>query len=362
MRKRLSALFILSVFLLSMIPMAFAEETGTTEEDDTSVDPLATTAKRVRIAQKTAVATQVKARLEGMNLSEKQTLAKAQLLKARTRYELAKEHYQNIRAAYVTEKAKWTTVRATYKACKSNQSDSTECVKKKDEIKQKARPYLLHAADLVLKELELMKEKVQSSEDLSEEEMTKMVNELDEKIQEVEAAKEVITNLDENSSKEEINKAAKTIKDAWRKTKAVMKKHAGKLVNARLGNIILKTEMLEKRLYKTRDKLEAKGLDVSTLDDMLGDFSEKLDTAAISYKKAREKWSEANTPEEVDEVAKEIRELLTEAKEALKEARDMLRNIVKEIKTLNKGSLEVETADEEEEADDEEDDEEGSEE
>ena len=364
MRKKISALFVLSIFLLSMIPLAFAEkaeeavptlisEEVEVEETDPVVAP-APSGLGVKTAVKKEVGEEirerVKARLSDSSLLEKRQIAQTQLARARNRYLEVKQKYLSAKERYLNHKAAFLRAKEAYQNCKD--SDSEECQERREKIKLAAQPHLLNAADLVLKELERVKAKVEASEDLSEEEIAEIVADLDEKIREVEDAKEVIENLDENSTREEINEAAKTIRKAWKHTKVALKKHVGRLVNARLGNIILRSEILEKKLYKTRDRLEAKGADVSALDDMMDEFSAHLDTATDKYNEARDKWSDANTPGEVDDTAKEVHALLQEAKKALKEARDMLRNIVKEIKELNRGSLEVEEEENETEEED----------
>jgi hypothetical protein len=369
MLKKISALFVLSVFLLSMIPLAFAEEieeavpmliseqvevketedAEETEEADTTV---AIAPARLRV--RTAVREEIKDRLSDAPVLVKRDIAKAQLTQARTQYTLAKQNYVSVKESYMEHRATFLRAKEAYQECVD--SDSEECQERRERIKQAAQPHLLKAADLVLKELERVKAKVEASEDLSEEEIAEIVADLDEKIQEVEDAKAVIEGLDEDSTREEINEAARTIREAWRHTKVALKKHVGRLVNARLGNIILRVEILEKKLYTTRDRLEEKGADVSELDNMMDEFSAHLDTAADKYNEARDIWSDANTPGEVDDAAKEVHALLQEAKEALKQARDMLRDVVNEIKELNRGSLETddEDAEEEEEENDEE--------
>jgi chromosome segregation ATPase len=319
MWKKFSAIFVLAIFLLSMIPMAFAEE-GTAEEGTRLRLQQRVHAEEGETIEGPANATPMLLRAR---TQEQLETAKEHIASARERYQLAKEHYLSVKEAYMAKKAVFLEAKEKYRNCRG--VDSEECDVKRSDVKSKAQPYLLKVADLVLKELEKVKAKVEASEDLSEEEIAEIVADLDEKIQEVEDAKSVIENIDEDSTREEINDAAKTIREAWSHTKVSLKRHAGRMVNARLGNIVHRTEMLETKLEKTRDRLEAKGLDVSELDNMIDEFNSLIDTAKEKYKE------------------------LTEAKEALQEAKELLREIVQEIKDLNKGSLEVEADESEEE-------------
>ncbi|MBW2967350.1 hypothetical protein KY362_02580, partial [Candidatus Woesearchaeota archaeon] len=181
---------------------------------------------------------------------------------------------------------------------------------------------------------------------------------IDAAVAEVEDAKAAIEELDEDSPNAEYNEAAKKIREAWKTAKPKLKRTVARLANARLGNIIHQTEVLEKRLYHSLDVLEEQGKDVGELEELLAEFSAKLDVAADKYNEARALWSAANTPGEVDDAAKEIHALMKEAQDALKEARDMLREIVGEIKAQNRGSLEVEDDDSDSDASEEESDDE----
>ncbi|MBN1545004.1 hypothetical protein JW898_06105 [Candidatus Woesearchaeota archaeon] len=366
MWKRFSVLFVMAVFLLSMVPMAFAEDAERVraqegvqaEEDTTPVIVSAQESEPLRIRQEVReivreggendtprvevrqeIRAAVRERIRDMPLLAKRVMTEEMLNLAKERYQKAKDNFLRVRENYIDQKEKFNRAREQYKDCQDSESD--DCQQKREQIRKQAQPHLLNAADLVLKEIERVKANVEASEDLSEEEIAEIAADLDAKTAEVEAAKAVIENLDESSSNEEINEAARTIREAWQSSKVALKKHAGRIVNARLGNIVLKTEQLEKRLYNAKDKLSERGADVSVLDAKLSEFSAKLDTAADKYNQARRIWSAANTPGEVDEAAKEVHALLAEAKTALKDARDLLRDVVNEIKRLNDGSVDV---------------------
>lgn len=288
---------------------------------------------------KSNVRAEIRERLSDAPAFVRRVVAVEAMSAARQRYQEAKENYASMRDAYETQRDEFVRVRQQYRDCE--RSDTENCSRVRENIKTEAKEHLLNSADLIIKELERVKEKVQSSEDLSESEIAAIVSEIDAKISEVKSARETIGNLDGNSTREDINNAAKTVRESWLEIKASLKKHIARLMNARLGNIIHSTEMLEKRLYAARDKLEAKGADVSSLDAKLSEFSSKLDTAAGKYREAVEKFGSAKSASEVDEAAKDVHTLLTEAKQALKDARDLLRDIVSEIKRLNSGSLDV---------------------
>ncbi|MFH1064652.1 MAG: hypothetical protein V1729_06220 [Candidatus Woesearchaeota archaeon] len=389
MNKKISAILVLAIFLMSMIPMAFAQDEDAPQPElygenestaeDTTDDAQATTprdalrAKQIEARENLREQVQEKAeeiknesrekaqekvqelkedvkekvqerRAEFRErLSDKEfsplKRAKATLEKAREKYQNAKENYAQARERYQERRGEFIEAKEQYQSCKGD--DSEECLALREDLKEKAKPHLTNVADLILKELERLREKIQSSEDLSEEEVAEITADIDAKIAEIQAAKDEIENLGEDATKEEINAAAKTIKDAWQKAKLSIKKHAARAVNARLGNLVHTTEKLEERLYNARDKLVEKGLDVSALDAKLSDFSSELDNAADLYNQAKALWKDATSDTDVENAGEQVKALLTEAKQALTNAKNMLREVVSEIKSLNNGNLDT---------------------
>jgi chromosome segregation ATPase len=330
MYKRLSALLVLAIFLCSMIPMALAEEDNQSAGEPTEtgnltdIQPGYGTGKLLNGTEPQRDRLRAKIKEEVRDLKVKAVDMRAKIA--------------DVRAAYLSEKAKFMKVKNEYLNC--TDLDREECKTKREDLRKNSKPYLLNAADLVLRELENLKNTVSSSQELTNDEIAKIVADIDAKISEVSDAKAVIENLGDNSTREEVNDAAKTIRKAWLDAKASLKLHLSQLVVAKLGNIIEKTETLEAKLQNIRDKLSEKGKDVSALDAKLSEFSAKVDLAKEKYTAAREKLMAAE-PGNMGEVAKEVHQLFTESKQALKDARSLLREVVSEIKHLNQGNLDV---------------------
>jgi len=334
MLKKYGAIFVLALLLLSIMPMAFADDaqegTGTTEtQNDTQA-----TADAGNITNTTE---HVKGQLREKVHEQIQTY-KAKVNETREKIQVIRKNYQEVRQAYITERDKFKELKKEYASCKNDSTDA--CKGKRQDIITGSKTYLLNAADLVLKELENLKEKTTASTELTEEQKSSIIADLDAKIQEVTDARVTIENLNDNSTRQEVNDAAKQIRQAWQETKDALKLHTSKLVVAKLGNIIAKTETLETKLYNIRDKLTEKGKDVSKLNAVLDEFKAKVDDAKAKYEAMQEKLSNAK-PSDMGTVSKDVHQLFTEAKQSLKDARDLLRQVVNEIKKSNNGKLEV---------------------
>ncbi len=268
--------------------------------------------------------------------------------KARERYEKAKERYLKAREAYQTTKERVNDARQTFLSCREGDGDREECRQAKEKVVLEAPPFLLHAADMILAALSRVKERVEENPQMSEELREELLAKLEAQAEKAENARSVVESLSEGGATiEEVRAAAKTIRESWRETRKTLKKSVGMVVNARLGNIILRTEQLEERIRKTRDKLEERGVDVSELDAAIQEFSERLDKARSEWEAAVSLYQGATTPGEVDEAARKAHEHVRASTRYLKGVREDLRVIVREIKEANKGVLELVDEDEE---------------
>ncbi len=244
--KKIFAILVLAILVFSMLPAVIAhssvqimpakalatdvedveetvdeseEETEEDVEDETEVLPL-----RARLANARQIA------------ADKMEQARQRYQEARQRYTRAKERYQEVKLNL--GEAKGILARC-------GEDETEECITAGRQVRIHARDFLLNTADRVLDVLEKLKAKTEANEDLSEEQAAEILADLDARIEEIEDAKAVIENLGNESTKQEIKEAAQTIKQAWSKTRLVMKRSAGRLVNAKIGGIIVKSDHLE---------------------------------------------------------------------------------------------------------------------
>jgi len=261
-----------------------------------------------------------------MPLIKRRVIAKDRLKKMRGNYLKAKERYVEVKGHYLKAKRKFLIGKEKFKKCKGD--DSVEC----KEVRKEGKEFLLHAADVVLNTLERIKTKIESSEDLTEDEAAEMLSDIESSMSEVKVAKETIENMDENSTEEEIKEAAKTIREAWKKVRPILKRHVGWLAGSKIRHMLAKFDKLDSRLRNVQEKLEAKGHDTTDLNNLLDDFESKLADAKDNYEKAVEKYKEAKTAKEIDSLVKEAHEYMKKARTYLKECGKLLREIIKEIK------------------------------
>lgn len=354
MWKKISAFFVLSVFLLSLLPMAFAEGNedageGNGEQAETEVQEQAEneTQSDVQIESgdddSTSDAPKLTTRAQlREKLQVRREEIKDKIVTSRQKYVDAKAHFVDVRKSYLDNRGKFLEARKNSLDCTDLEKE--DCKAKREEVRGMAGDYLIKTADLILGELDRAKAKVQEAEQLTDAEKSDLTADIDASIEEVTGIKTSLEGMSENATREEINTATKSLREAWKDARAIAKKGLGISANAKLGNIILHAEQLGEKLKEISARLEEKGKDTSKLDAALELYNEKIALAKQKYEEARSKWSDAHTPQEVDDAAKAVHALTSEAKEALKDARKILRDAVQEIKSQNKGQLETESS------------------
>ncbi|MFC1698258.1 hypothetical protein ACFL1H_08035, partial [Nanoarchaeota archaeon] len=174
------------------------------------------------------------------------------------------------------------------------------------------------------------KEKVEGSEDLTEDEASEIIDDIEGSIVEIEQAKEIIISSD---SDEEIKEAAQNIKNIWSRIKNGAKVNAGKVVNSRVGGILIQTKQLETKLNRVLEQLAEQGINTDEASDLVDAFNAELDSAISNYETARELFVQAKEDQRED-LVQSAHEALKKSKGDLNDARVIIRDIVVKLKDL----------------------------
>jgi hypothetical protein len=263
------------------------------------------------------------------------------LQRAKANYVRAKEQLQTARQNYLTAQNRFRETKKLLQECKS---DSEECTLLKEQITQDAKEFLLTAADKIIEHLNTVKANVETNEDLTEEEASRMVHDLDDMIVQVEDAKSVIGT---SENKDEIIEAAKTIKNAWIRIQSRLAVYTGRIANAKIGGVIVKTKQLEVKLERILARMEENEIDTSSIQPLIDEFNAKIDDVKSKYDLALEKFKEALDEEDAQaahDIAVEGHNYIKEAQRDLQDAQHQLRDIVLSIKEQG-GEEELSAAD-----------------
>jgi DNA repair exonuclease SbcCD ATPase subunit len=333
--KRSILVFVLAILITGLLPSATAQNTGAAKYNNMQIQAINSNENGTPLTIKEKLRDQIQ---------EARQITQGKLKAARERYQEAKQKYIQARERYQEAKQKITKARTALQACRD--SESEQCISLRKQIKANSKEFLVNIADRVLATLEKIRSKVESNEDIDEEESASLLTNIDEKIAEIENAKETIEGLTNESSAEDIKEAAQTIREAWRKTRAVLKKSVGRLLNARIGGIIVKSEALGDKLERIKARLEESGNDMSDIKGLINKFNNEVEEAKAKWESAKQRYAEAVTPGEIDEIMKEVHEYIKEAHQKLKEAHQTLKEIMQKIRE-KKGAQEALEAEEE---------------
>lgn len=269
---------------------------------------------------------------------QKREITKDKLEKAKENFKKAEEKYKESSEKYNEAKEKFE------KSLKS---------RNETEQKTQAKEFLTKAADMIIQSIEKVKEKAQESNDLTEQEVKKITTEADAKIAEMTVLKQKLADA---QTKDEIKAAGQAILKSWETTKLAIKEHAEKVVEGKVGEIIERSESLERKLETILANMEAKNISIEGLDEKVSKFSIQIETARSLFKEGQDALNAAKdartnnmTQAEKDAIKADIdtaQAKIKEAHETLKAAHETLSEIAKEIKSKG-GSFEVEEETEE---------------
>jgi len=248
-----------------------------------------------------------------------------------------KSDFTEIRKNFVDSRKELSEVKKARVEC------SEDCDEEIQQYRSKFKENMVKRVDVILKHLEKLKLKIESSESLTEEKANDLLGKINSKITDIEGLKVELENAE---TKEEILEVSKEIKNKWERFEYNSKIFSARLVNANLGNVILRSKLIEEKLNRFLERMEGTEKDTSEIDALVEDFHDSLASAEENYKLAHEKLKELK---ENDKGVSGVKEYIEESRNQLKEAKKTLKEIIAKIKEL-KATDELAEADEEVEA------------
>lgn len=271
----------------------------------------------------------------------KARLARLKIIKADENFKtrpVAEEKLRERKAAFERLKGQESTLKEEYeerleqlkekkealKGCGNESSD--DCNRKRGEAIEKAREAALKTADRLVAHLSKLKEKIQGSENMPDDEVAAKTAKIDAAIAEIETIKQKITAA---ATKEEFNAAVRELKQVAKKAKRASEMHSQGLLRAEINGVIHRAEVSEKKLDCALTGLEAQGIDTASVDARIAEFSSTLGSAREKLKQAK-----GLLESEDDAQIAEGKALVREAKELVQQGHRLLEEIRKEIRGL----------------------------
>jgi hypothetical protein len=175
-------------------------------------------------------------------------------------YQTLKDNYDSARAKYQDAKEKFKEAKLKFKSAKSNLSI--------DELKDKTRDYLENVADYMISYLELLKNRVESSEDKGVLPAGAVAN-IDAHIAQL---TDIKTKIQQANTTKELIDSARELQDTWIKIDLETRYYSKIIINHKIDLFILKADNASARMDTLIQKLKDQGKDTSKLEKDASNF------------------------------------------------------------------------------------------
>lgn len=378
MMKGLFVFVVITIFVLSIMQMALAENNGSDDSSDNASDITSTGEKLVDAKEDVKdtkdLRIQENEKLKGLNKEkkdlkesvkageldkkfakekakelkdekskEKEVLSKAKeqfkqatevLKKARDNYEAAKENFKSQRNEHAKEREDLLKLKKESKACKA---EDVDCKHKKDDIKKGIEQHLVKTVELMVTSFEKLKVRIEGSNVLTDVEKIEALASIAQVETSLNAQKAKVEALATNATNEDLKAAVKDLKSAWQDAMQVQRKLVAQLINSKSSNMVEKHGEYANAMQMRIDNLKAKGVDVIELEGLQAKFKEAQVQLEKDQAAALDVWKQAENKADALGFWKEAQ---TVVKEDMEKTKEILREFLAKYKELVQGDKE----------------------
>lgn len=326
---KLWAVLVLAVFVLSIIPVALADnEAG---KVDNNVDKIVGEDKLVKDVEETVKESKEAKELDKEKLKEKVSDAKD---KATAIHE---EKLKELKDKLLERRHKIA------EDMKEKVSERRELVQqyKTEKKVASAKAYLLRTTELMSLTLEKLQDRVENSKAMTEEEKTQALDSITKLEEKLTAEKLRVETLAENATAEEIRAITKELKDTWTEVRREQRWIITQLINSRQDNLVEKHTEYYNAMQMRIDSLKKQNVETSALEQLAAKFKEQVDELKADYQAMEELWKQVKDREsltEVHEAQREVREDIVAAKTTLREFLSKYKELAREAKVKEMAS------------------------
>ncbi|MFH1641612.1 MAG: hypothetical protein ABIC04_01800 [Nanoarchaeota archaeon] len=223
-------------------------------------------------------------------------------------YDLAKQEYVRARNYYGENKGKFAEAKNKVTEC----TDSEECTQYREEALEKAKEYVLSIADTLNLHLEKIRNRIESSESLNQEQADKASEEIVMLIEEISGLKE---RAEAATTKDEIQDAANELNKLAQKVRKRAKIRAVGLFYDSTRRLVKLGDLISEKSDCEIRQLEETEMDVTDLDQLLDTFNGHIESAKESFLEGKELLLTGT-----EDAANEAHQKIKEGRESLKSA------------------------------------------
>jgi len=301
-KKKLIALIVMSIFLLSIVPMAFAENGRSSGRNRLEVER----------EDENEVEHETETEIEDSgddSLDDSRLKAKEKIKLKKIEYLKSREEFVKLKLKVREGKSEAEKTRTKLRSCADVATD--DC----SNAKGKYNEHISEVVQLVITKLEELKANMQSIESADADVATNAASKVDALIFELNSKLEAVKSA---ATKEEYKNALMELKDSVKKAQDYIRAFLPQTFNYRLGGVLIKAEQLGARLEKLLQKAKERGKDVTKVTPLVESFKKTLGESKQKFEEAKKLFSQ-NKLEDAKTVMKEAHQLLKKAHEILKQ-------------------------------------------
>ncbi|ODS43029.1 MAG: hypothetical protein MSIBF_07245 [Candidatus Altiarchaeales archaeon IMC4] len=245
------------------------------------------------------------------------------------KYNNARDSYKQAKDAYKDARSDWIAARDQYRTSRNATAGAGAL--------EKAKDFLLKADDAMIRHLEVLKARVETTRNLDESEKNDILADIDADIEWLENKKSDIENA---QTRQELSDISKTIREKWGEIRAYVKKVTGEILCAKIDRVIEKLDNVSERADAKIQGLKDAGKDTANAEALLADFNSKIDLAKEKNDLAKDRFDEISDIQDADKLFTEGHGFIKEANEYLRNAHKTLKEIVRELRGSGNRTIE----------------------
>lgn len=264
----------------------------------------------------------------------------------REQYNKAEEQYQKYRDKYERTQKQLEKARGNFEAARDKFRSATDKLSR-DELQNATKEYLLRAIEHTTSHLEVLKNRVESSEDRGIIPFDAAAV-IDAHLTQLEALK---TKVEEANSTSELRAAYQELKDLWVKLRLETRYYLGILLNQRIERFIAKADNVSARMDTAIQKLQAEGIDTAKLEEEASDFNTLMNEVKDSQQRTLDLFTAhsgfdssgmVSNNKDAQTFLRDAADMQKETIKKLKAASKQVIQFVKDFRNLSRGKVKVE--------------------
>ena len=369
MKQKWLAGFMIAMLMMSMLPMALADEENREGETTADVDVEVGTGTdvhakgRVQMEERTEAtesngSTDIRENrknkveekrdhLREVRQETRQQIADSREehrdeVKARTEMRKARlaeikinarEHYENVKEKLGIDRKDYDQerqeLRSKEKAANSCGDDTEQCKSKKKDLKHGVQQHLLKTIELIDLSLEKLMNRVTVS-NLTEEEKQDALGQIATLEEKLAAEQSNVEALAENATSEELRTAIKSLKHTWQDVRTQQRRIVASLLRAKMNHLEEKYTSFSTVMQSKIDQLTSLHIDASALVELKVKYEAQLEVVKVAQAAANQAWIEAKEAGNVEG----FRTAHEKARQEMKKAQELLREFMASYRNL----------------------------